>query len=133
MDVLTVIGGNIRRLRRKKNMTIEQLAEKSFISAKYLQRVEVGRRNISVKNLQKVAKGLDTTLESIVKSTTSDFDKHNDKIFYISEKLKVFSKNQLDVIGHLLEHIDVVVPNEDNSKSSESQEAAKDNPKGENS
>ena len=45
--VLKNLGQNIRELRKNKKMTIDELAEKSSLSGKYLQGVEVGNRNIS--------------------------------------------------------------------------------------
>ncbi|WP_295157450.1 helix-turn-helix transcriptional regulator [uncultured Brachyspira sp.] len=58
--VLKNLGQNIRELRKNKKMTIDELAEKSSLSGKYLQGVEVGNRNISIKNLNKICKALET-------------------------------------------------------------------------
>lgn len=104
MDILSIVGTNIRFLRREKDLTIEQLAERSGISSKYLQRVEVGKRNISIKNLYKVANGLETSLEKLVRPPSED--EPGEKIGVIAERLKMFSKNQLDIISQMLDHID---------------------------
>ena len=87
-DMLRNLGKNIRSLRKSKKMTIDQLAEKSFLSGKYLQGVEVGSRNISIKNLNRISKALDTSPEILLNMKTYELKNSDDKIFAISEKLK---------------------------------------------
>lgn len=49
----------IRELREMRNMTLEKLAELTGLSVSYVQRLESGARNLSVKNLDKLAAALD--------------------------------------------------------------------------
>ncbi len=56
--LLKKLGDTIRKYRKSLGLTIDELAEKSSLSGKYLQGVEVGVRNISVKNLTNVALSL---------------------------------------------------------------------------
>jgi transcriptional regulator with XRE-family HTH domain len=66
------IGLRIKELREKQNLKQEQLAWQSSVDRTYMNYVENGKRNITVKNLEKIVKdGL--------KMNLSDF--FNDSIF----------------------------------------------------
>src|SRR5436309_4739360 len=56
--ILKIVGGNIRRLRKSKRLTLEQLAEKAESNPKYLGAVERGEENIGLKKLEQVAAAL---------------------------------------------------------------------------
>ncbi|MEI0602672.1 helix-turn-helix transcriptional regulator [Brachyspira alvinipulli] len=119
-DMLRNLGRNIRSLRKSKKMTIDQLAEKSFLSGKYLQGVEVGSRNISIKNLNRISKALDTSPEILLNMKTYELKNSDDKIFAISEKLKKFEDNKLDFIGDMLDHLnDIMKEKVENNKKDE--------------
>ncbi len=81
------LGQNIRELRKNKKMTISELAEKSLLSEKYLQGVEVGNRNISIKNLNKICKALETSPDILLNMRPYNLKTSEEKIFAISEKL----------------------------------------------
>ena len=119
-DMLRNLGKNIRSLRKSKKMTIDQLAEKSFLSGKYLQGVEVGSRNISIKNLNRISKALDTSPEILLNMKTYELKNSDDKIFAISEKLKKFEDNKLEFIGDMLDHLnDIMKEKVENNKKDE--------------
>lgn len=119
-DMLKNLGKNIRALRKSKKMTIDQLAEKSFLSGKYLQGVEVGNRNISIKNLNRISKALDTSPDILLNIKTYELKNSDDKIFAISEKLKKFEDNKLDFIGDMLDHLnDIMKEKVENNKKDE--------------
>lgn len=65
LDLLTVVGGNIREARKSQRITIAELADKAGLSTKYLQSVETAKQNISITNLYKVTKALDIALNSL--------------------------------------------------------------------
>lgn len=60
--VLQRFGERIRELRKQKNLTQEQLADKARLHYTYIGTVERGEKNISMKNIEKVAKGLGVSL-----------------------------------------------------------------------
>ena len=107
--VLKNLGQNIRELRKNKKMTIDQLAEKSSLSGKYLQGVEVGNRNISIKNLNKICKALETSPDILLNMKPYNLKNSEEKIFAISEKLKKFEENKLDFIGNMLDHLNNIM------------------------
>lgn len=107
--VLKNLGQNIRELRKSKKMTIDQLAEKSSLSGKYLQGVEVGNRNISIKNLNKICKALETSPDILLNMKPYNLKNSEEKIFAISEKLKKFEENKLDFIGNMMDHLNNIM------------------------
>jgi transcriptional regulator with XRE-family HTH domain len=66
---LATIGENIRRERKKKNITQKELGEKVGISNTYLSDMEIGRTNPSIKTLRKIAQGLDIHYIELLKDT----------------------------------------------------------------
>ena len=56
----------IREWRERRSMTLEHLAEQSGISVSYLSRMEAGRRNVSLKNVQKLTGPLRVSQRDLV-------------------------------------------------------------------
>jgi len=115
--LLSNLGANIRKYRKGKGYTIDHLAEMSSLSGKYLQGVEVGNRNISVKNLNKIAKSLEVLADDLLSISTKSVESESDKILSISEKLKNFESNKLDFIGEMLDSLGVVITDQNKNKS----------------
>lgn len=59
-------GRRLREERNKAGMTLEDLAEKSGITWSYIAQVEVGRRNISVDNMHRLAEGVGVPLRELL-------------------------------------------------------------------
>ncbi len=59
------LGNNIRLLRHQKELSQEELAELTHLHRTYIGGIERGERNVSVKNLIRLAKALDTTVSKI--------------------------------------------------------------------
>lgn len=55
MDILLKIGQKIKYLREKEMMSQEALAFKAEIDRTYISSVENGRRNLSIKTLERIA------------------------------------------------------------------------------
>ena len=67
MEILTVFGKRIRELRLQRGLSQEKLAELATLHRTYIGAIERGERNVSLKNIYKIAKALDVTLEDIFK------------------------------------------------------------------
>lgn len=57
-----MLGRRVRQLREEHGLSQERFALKIEMDRTYLASVEAGKRNISLCNLAKIAKGLDMTL-----------------------------------------------------------------------
>ena len=54
-----ILAKNIRRLRLSKQLSQEDLADICGLHRTYISDIERGNRNISIDNIEKIAKGLD--------------------------------------------------------------------------
>lgn len=61
------IGLRIKEIRRTRNLTQEQLALASGLDRTYIASVEMGKRNISIVNLEKIARALNVSLSDLFK------------------------------------------------------------------
>jgi transcriptional regulator with XRE-family HTH domain len=58
MDMRVLIGQNFTRLRKRRGLTQEELAEKSGFSQQYLSDLERGKRNPTIVSLYELAQAL---------------------------------------------------------------------------
>lgn len=63
MDITGFVGPAIRNLREQAGISQEELAGRAELDRTYVSGIERGRRNPSVKSLQRVADALDVGLE----------------------------------------------------------------------
>ena len=66
-EVLKKFADKVRELRIKKNLSQEKLGELSELHRTYIGMVERAEKNISLKNIQKIAKALNVQLEDLFK------------------------------------------------------------------
>ncbi|MGD0078001.1 MAG: helix-turn-helix transcriptional regulator [Sedimentisphaerales bacterium] len=66
-NILQIIGRNIGRHRRRLGLSQEALADKSQLHRTYVGGVERGERNISAKNIAKIAKALSIQPSDLLK------------------------------------------------------------------
>jgi transcriptional regulator with XRE-family HTH domain len=58
-DILKLVGTRIRDLRKLRGLSQEALAEKAGFNISYIGFIERAERNVSMKNLEKIASALD--------------------------------------------------------------------------
>lgn len=61
------IGNRIRELRSRTGLSQEKFAQKMGMDRTYFASVELGKRNISIVNIEKIANGLDVSLSEFFK------------------------------------------------------------------
>lgn len=66
-DILKKFGQKLRDERAKKGLSQEELADEAGIHRTYVGMIERGQKNVTLKNLKKLAKALKLTLEELVK------------------------------------------------------------------
>lgn len=62
MDVKILVGKRVKDLRNKLEISQEELADIAQLDRTYITSVECGRRNISIVNIEKLAKALKVSL-----------------------------------------------------------------------
>lgn len=62
MDVKLLVGKRVKELRNKLAISQEELADLAGLDRTYITSVERGKRNISIVNIEKLAKSLNVTL-----------------------------------------------------------------------
>ncbi len=61
------IGQRIKELRKQTGLSQEEFAMKINMDRSYFASVEIGKRNISINNLEKIIKGFDISFEEFFK------------------------------------------------------------------
>ena len=63
--VLINFGERVRNLRKLASISIEELSFRSELNRNYISDVERGKRNISLKAIYKIAKGLNVPVDAL--------------------------------------------------------------------
>lgn len=64
-DINVKLGKKIRSIRKKKGLSQEELSFESETDYSYLNEIEAGKRNPSVKRLEKLAKALKVSVKEL--------------------------------------------------------------------
>lgn len=70
MDIRIIVGARIRELRLQMKISQEALANIAEIDRTYMTSVENGKRNISIINLEKIVKALNTDFTTFFKDNS---------------------------------------------------------------
>ena len=65
MNIKESLGKRIKILRNEIGISQEELADRAEIDRTYITSVECGKRNISIVNIEKIAKALGVTLSKL--------------------------------------------------------------------
>ncbi len=76
------IGIRIRRLRKEKNLTQEQLAEKINISTTHMSHIETGATKLSLPVLVDIAHSLNTSVDDLLCDKEYVFSEYKEMILY---------------------------------------------------
>jgi len=66
-DFLGKIGSNIRAIRERKGLTLEEVEEAGFASWRHLQRIESGKQPFTISTLYRVARALKVKPSELLK------------------------------------------------------------------
>ncbi len=67
-EIAKLLGERIRRIRKEKGLSQEQLGELAGLSEKYIGQVERGEKNLTIESQYKIAHGLNLSLEELFRS-----------------------------------------------------------------
>jgi transcriptional regulator with XRE-family HTH domain len=65
-DIQVKLGEKIKKIRKEKELSQEQLATKSKLHRTYISDIERGDRNVSIRNIEKIAKALGVTISDLL-------------------------------------------------------------------
>ena len=66
MNAKKILGENIKKYRKSRNLTQEELAEKLDISSNHLSKIEMGRRFVTAELMDHLAQELYVTLSALM-------------------------------------------------------------------
>jgi transcriptional regulator with XRE-family HTH domain len=66
MNILTVIGNNVRHYRKRLDISQEELGDSAGLDRTYIGGIERGERNVSALNIAKLAKALKVKPEKLL-------------------------------------------------------------------
>lgn len=66
-EIYQIVGKKVRKRRKELGLTQEKLAKTSGLHRTYIAGIEAGKRNISLKNLEKLAKALKVSPDDLLK------------------------------------------------------------------
>ncbi|WP_307302660.1 MULTISPECIES: helix-turn-helix domain-containing protein [unclassified Paenibacillus] len=67
IDIRIKFGFTVKYFRKKKKLSQEQLAEKAHLDRTYIGSIERGERNISLVNIERIAKALELEVWELFK------------------------------------------------------------------
>lgn len=102
----SAIGRIIQKLRKDKNLTQEELAEKIDLSTNYLSKVERGLSVLNVETFLKMAKVLDFSLEDFGIKADNKIDVSKKELI---ERILSSSEKEIKAYSELLNTMDSVV------------------------
>lgn len=66
-DILVRFGQRLRELRKKAGFSQEQFAQRCELDRTYVGGIERGERNLSLRNIEVLARALDVTISELMK------------------------------------------------------------------
>ena len=71
-DLLLTFGKTIRKIRLSKNISQEKFADLCNLHRTYISDIELGKRNVSLENIEKMASALDMNISELFQEVESD-------------------------------------------------------------
>ena len=71
-DLLLIFGKTIRKIRLSKNISQEKFADLCNLHRTYISDIELGKRNVSLENIGKMASALDMNISELFQEVESD-------------------------------------------------------------
>jgi transcriptional regulator with XRE-family HTH domain len=65
-NILEIFGGNVQKYRKEKQISQEKLAEIAGIHRTYVGMIERAEKNITLRNMEKLAKALEVEIKDLL-------------------------------------------------------------------
>jgi len=77
INILTVFGANVQKYRKEKRISQEKLAEIAGVHRTYVGMIERAEKNITLRNMEKIAKALDVEIKNLLEKETDESKSQN--------------------------------------------------------
>ncbi len=106
-DLQIELGKRLRHLRKEQGLTQAQLEENSGLNDKYYSEVERGLRNVSLKNIHRIAGGLGITLGELFRFTIDKYqsDEAEEIIAMITRLLQSEDEKKIMQVLNILKEL----------------------------
>lgn len=71
-DILNIFGENVRKYRRKLDISQEELALRADLHRTYIGMIERAEKNITLVNMEKIATALQVKIDDLLKPSNHD-------------------------------------------------------------
>ena len=71
--IFNIFGENVRKFRRKLNISQEELADKADLHRTYIGMIERAEKNITLVNIEKIANALEVKIEDLLKISNDEY------------------------------------------------------------
>lgn len=71
-EILNIFGENVRKYRRLLDISQEELASRADLHRTYIGMIERAEKNITLVNMEKIAKALKVPIEDLIKDSNHD-------------------------------------------------------------
>ncbi|MBS7337389.1 MAG: helix-turn-helix transcriptional regulator [Thermoguttaceae bacterium] len=71
-DILTKFGRTVRKFRTSKGISQEKFADMCELHRTYISDIELGKRNVSLENIEKISKALNLNISEIFEAVESN-------------------------------------------------------------
>ncbi|MDC3413481.1 helix-turn-helix domain-containing protein [Aquibacillus sp. 3ASR75-11] len=96
-----VIGERIRKLRKERGLSQEELAHLSSLHPTYIGQLERGEKNATIDTIEKVTKALEISLEELFRFATLN-DRESEKVEQLKRLLHRISEDDQDTIMKII-------------------------------
>ena len=104
MTTRELLGAKIRYLRKSKKIAQEKLAEMADISPRQMVRIEMGQSFPTLENLEKIAKALDVSIQSLFENDYYEStEKLKEKLY---DKIQVMDERNTRFLYIVASHLD---------------------------
>ena len=66
-NILSAYGSTVRKIRQSQNVSQEKFADLCGLHRTYISDIELGKRNVSLENIEKMANALDIKISELFK------------------------------------------------------------------
>lgn len=104
-DISIKIGDRVRQLRQIKGISQEELADNAILNRSFVGQIELGKKNATVRTIEKICLALDITLQEFFSFDFNEFDLQTESQRKASAMLKLLNDKEATHITDIMKRI----------------------------